>query len=146
MSQPGPHYQIEIVQFWRGEDANGRPNPLDWVIHIRTSPQKGNTFMIVGDTDSFDLAYVRDTPYDPDLWRGSFVVGTVSADLLQHMEVTLARVPVVRHSQEWNCQTWVWEGIRRLRRKGFNIDVHVNEFSLQTAMVCLLEAWEMGEI
>ncbi|KAH7911993.1 hypothetical protein BJ138DRAFT_1149408 [Hygrophoropsis aurantiaca] len=142
----GPIYPIEVIQFWRGEDANGRPHPLDWIIRIRTSPERGNIFQVIGDIDTFELIYVRDHPYNQDLWRGTRVVGAVPAELLPRLEDIFAHVAVIRHDEDWNPHVWVWECIRRLRKHRFQIDVHLNEFSLQTAMVCLLESWEMGEI
>ncbi|KAH7924080.1 hypothetical protein BV22DRAFT_1035595 [Leucogyrophana mollusca] len=80
------------------------------------------------------------------MWRGSFVVGSIPASYLPFLEDILARVPVVRHTPEWNCQNWVSEGIRRLRMQGLNIIPTITHATLQTEMMLLLEAWEMGEI
>lgn len=140
-------YPIEIVQFWRGEYRPGQPLPLHWSIIVRTSAKRGNSHEIVGDIDSYATQDRFDIPlqYGAD-WRGSHVVGYVSParmdDLLNH----IALMPVVRGRWSWNCQNWVYEALKGLKDKEMYTDVNMTFGSLQTHMMCLLEAWEVGDI
>ncbi|KIJ67987.1 hypothetical protein HYDPIDRAFT_25439 [Hydnomerulius pinastri MD-312] len=140
-------FPIEVVQFWRGEKAPGRPFPLHWAIFVRTFPGRGNYYEVVGNTDTFTPTVTHNVPErNPSAWRGTHVVGFVAPSHLHVLERHLGQVPVVRHCREWNCQNWVYDGLKRLNWENLYTDVHLNMARLQTQMCCLLEAWEMGEI
>ncbi|OAX40092.1 hypothetical protein K503DRAFT_799096 [Rhizopogon vinicolor AM-OR11-026] len=141
------YYNVEVVQFWRGQKAPGRPYPLHWAIHIPTGPGIGHTYQIIGNTDNYTLHFQRNQPHqDPDAWRGSFTVGRLPVHQLAQFEALLANIPVMRNEQRWNCQNWVWDGLRYLRQQGFHISWEITLAMLQTQMCCLLESWEYGHI
>ncbi|KAH7911113.1 hypothetical protein BJ138DRAFT_1186261 [Hygrophoropsis aurantiaca] len=143
----GHHYQIEVIQFWRGKNHKGYPYPLHWAIFIPTSPGRGHTYEVLGNIDSFTFHSVRDAPHhSPTMWRGSFTAGYVPITHLSFMEEILRRVPIVRSNLDWNCQNWVSDALGRLRMHGLSINSAVSHSTLRTEMFQLLEAWETGEI
>ncbi|KAG1812647.1 hypothetical protein EV424DRAFT_1542077 [Suillus variegatus] len=147
MPVPVIYYNVEVVQFWQGQKEPLQPYPLHWVIYIPTAPGIGNTYHILGNMDTYTIDFRRNQPYlNPDAWRGSFAVGKVAAYQLTLMERHLASIPIARHDPRWNCQSWVWEGLRHLRHQGFNISWEIRLSDLQTQMYCLLEDWEYGRI
>lgn len=147
MPAPVAYYDVEVIQFWRGQKEPLQPYPLHWVIHIPTGPGIGNTYHVLGNTDTYTIEFRRNQPYpNPDAWRGSFTVGKVAAHQLTLLERHLASIPIMRHDPRWNCQSWVWESLRHLRHQGFNISWEIRLSYLQTQMYCLLEDWEYGRI
>ncbi|KAH7888507.1 hypothetical protein F5I97DRAFT_1802748 [Phlebopus sp. FC_14] len=144
---PAGCFPIEVVQFWRGEKAPGRPYPLHWAIFVRTAPGRGNYYQVVGNMDTFAASFTRNVPLqNPHAWRGSHLVGWVAPSFLHVLERHFALVPVIRYSREWNCQNWVREALRGVNSPHIYVDVHLSMAGLQTQMCCLLEAWEMGDI
>ena len=146
---PAGFYPIEVTQFWRGEYAPGRPLPLHWSIVVRTAARRGNTHEIVGDTDT----YATQDRFDVALsetgdWRGAHVVGYVAPDKLDALWTHIALVQVVRGRLSWNCQNWVYEVLRALPNGSeiYTDAATVRLETLQTHMMCLLDAWEMGDI
>lgn len=140
-------YPIEVVQFWRGEYRRGHPLPLHWSIFVRTSATRGNCHEIVGDMETFATQDRFDIPFlNTDDWRGSHVVGYVAPGRLDDLLNHIALVPVVRHRWGWNCQNWVYEVLKGLKNPGLYTDEKLTFGKLQTHMLCLLEAWEVGDI
>ncbi|KAG2132553.1 hypothetical protein BD769DRAFT_1448163 [Suillus cothurnatus] len=130
MSAPSTCYNIEVVQFWRGQKEYLRPYP-----HI------------IGNTDTYTIEFKRNQPHaNPDDWRGSFTVGRVAAHQLALLERHLASVPITHHDSRWNSQNWVWDCLHHLRRQRFEISWHLRQCDLQTMMCTLLEEWEFGRI
>ncbi|KAG1797644.1 uncharacterized protein BJ212DRAFT_1465224 [Suillus subaureus] len=147
MSAPATYYNVEVVQFWQGQKEYLRPYPLHWVIYIPTGPGIGNTYHILGNTDTYTIEFKRNQPHvNPNDWRGSFTVGRVATHQLALLERHLASVPITRHDPRWNSQNWVWECLRYLRRQRFEISWQFRQCDLQTKMCCLLEEWEFGRI
>ncbi|KAG1752806.1 hypothetical protein EDB19DRAFT_1669900 [Suillus lakei] len=125
MSASATYYNVKVVQFWRGQEEYLRPNPLHWVIYIPTGPGIGNTYHLLGNTDT---------------------VGRVAAHQLALFERHLASIPITCHDPQWNSQNWVWECLRHLRHQHFEISWEFRQCELQTKMCCLLEDWEFGRI
>jgi hypothetical protein len=147
MPAPTAYYNIEVVQFWRGQKGPGRPYPLHWAIYIPTGPGIGNTYEIIGSTETYARNLQRNQPHqNPTCWRGSFTVGRLPVHRLAQFEALLASVPVIRGDQRWTSQNWVWDSLRYLRQQGFHISWEITLANLQTQMCCLLEAWEYGQI
>ncbi|KAG2135777.1 hypothetical protein DEU56DRAFT_388313 [Suillus clintonianus] len=141
------YYDIEVVQFWRGQKERLQPYPLHWAIYIPTGPGIGNTYHILGNTDTYTIDFRCNQPYpNPDAWRGSFRVGRIAAHQLTALERYLASIPITRHDPSWNCQSWVWDSLRHLRHQGFDINWEIRLSDLQAQMCCLLEDWEYGLI
>ncbi|KAG0707084.1 hypothetical protein DFH29DRAFT_1066511 [Suillus ampliporus] len=147
MSAPVVYYNVEVVQFWRGRNERGLYNPLHWAIYIPTGVGIGNTYHILGNTDTYTLEFRRHQPHaNPGAWRGSYKVGRVAAHRLDQFERDLARVPIMRNDPRWNCQDWVWDALRHVRHKGFDISWEIYLGMLQVQMCSLVEAWEYNRI
>lgn len=140
-------FAIEVVQFWRGERSRDSPFPLHWALFVRTSGRNGNYYHVLGNTDTFTVVAERNqVQRQTDLWRGNHTIGYIPPHQLGAFEAYLSCVPVIRHDPTWNSQQWVNDALRTLRSYHFFIDVEITMAKLQTQMVCLLEAWELGEI
>ena len=124
--------------------------PLHWALTYQTSGTDdrpvGNVYNAAGNIDTFCYEGSKDVPIRHDGWRGSLTVGRIPVDALDQFERILAEIPITRHDPEWNCQNWVWYGLRELRQTGFAIDPDLNFARLKTQMLELLEAWENGDI
>jgi hypothetical protein len=81
-----------------------------------------------------------------DDWRGSHVIGYVAPSRLHDLLNHIALVPVVRHRWNWNCQNWVYDVLKGLKDPDLYTDEKATFGKLQTHMLCLLEAWEVGDI
>lgn len=144
---PAGYYPIEVVQYWRGEYAPGRPLPLHWAIIVRTSEKRGNRHEIVGDSETYTTQDRFDVPlYETGDWRGGHVIGYVAPVRLDDLMTHVALVPVVRHRWTWNCQNWVFDALKALHCEDLYTDVNMTLGALQTQMSFLLEAWEVGDI
>ena len=147
---PQDCYPIEVAQYWRGEFRSRQPLPLHWSIIIRTSAGRGNTHEIVGDTDTYATQDRFDVPLQQgEDWRGSHVIGYVAPAQMNDLLNRIALVPVVRYRLSWNCQNWVYEVLQGLSGLELYTDVagaNVTFEALQTHMMCLLDAWEAGDI
>ncbi|OJA13696.1 hypothetical protein AZE42_10924 [Rhizopogon vesiculosus] len=147
MPATNAYYNVEVIQFWRGQRAPGRPYPLHWAIYIPTGPGIGNTYEILGNIDTFTINFRRNQPHqNTHAWRGSFLVCRLPIHQLAQFETLLATVPVMRNDQRWNCQNWVWDGLRCIRQQGFQISREITLVTLQAQMYNLLEDWENGDI
>ncbi|KAK7695066.1 hypothetical protein QCA50_002256 [Cerrena zonata] len=60
-------------------------------------------------------------------FMGKVDVGTIELSNQTKLEDVLRQIPVVRGSEKWNCQTWVVEGLKALREKGFEVEVPSQE-------------------
>ncbi|KAG1752807.1 hypothetical protein EDB19DRAFT_1903198 [Suillus lakei] len=147
MSAPATYYDVQVVQFWRGQEEYLRPHPLHWVIYLPTGPDIGNTYHLKGDADTYTMEFRRNQPHvNPDDWRGSHTMGRVAEHHLYLFERNLASVPITYDDPTWNSQNWVWECLRQLRHQNFEISWEFRQCELQTKMCCLLEDWEFGLI
>lgn len=75
---------------------------------------------------------------------GGCHVGNIPWDLLDAVRKALKDVPVVRHDESWDCQTWVVHALRSLRDFGI-IFAHVNEARIRQELAEDRERWENGE-
>ncbi|KAG1751389.1 uncharacterized protein EDB91DRAFT_1045626 [Suillus paluster] len=147
MPTPITYYNVELVQFWRGRNERGLANPLHWAIHVPTGHGIGNTYHLLGDSETYTVEYRRQRPHvEPSAWRGSFKVGRVAAHRLGEFERDISRVHIIWDDPAWNSQNWVWDVLRHLRHRGFDISWELYLGMLQTQMCCLVEAWEYGHI
>ncbi|KAG0700355.1 hypothetical protein DFH29DRAFT_932156 [Suillus ampliporus] len=141
------YYDVEVVQFWRGRDEGRLNNPLHWAIYVPTGGGIGNTYHLWGDTDTYTLHFRRQQPHeDPSAWRGSYKVGRVAAHRLNQFERDLARVCIMWDNPRWDSQSWVWDALRHVRHKGFDISWEVQLGILQVQMCSLVEDWEYNRI
>ncbi|KAG0700374.1 hypothetical protein DFH29DRAFT_832635 [Suillus ampliporus] len=141
------YHDVEVVQFWRGRDEGGLNNPLHWAIYVPTGGGIGNTYHLWGDTDTYTLHFRRQQPHeDPSAWRGSYKVGRVAAHRLDQFERDLARVRIMWDDPRWDSQSWVWDALRHVRHKGFDISWEVQLGILQVQMCSLVEDWEYNRI
>ena len=58
---------------------------------------------------------------------GKVDVGTIELSSQTRLEEVLREIPVVQGNENWNCQTWVVEGLKALREKGFEVEVPSQE-------------------
>ncbi|KAG1821677.1 uncharacterized protein BJ212DRAFT_1585691 [Suillus subaureus] len=74
---PPKLYDVEVVQFWRGEKEPLQPYPLHWAIYVETSPGIGNTYQLVGNQTNYaiDIRISQPLENSEDL-RGSHSVGS----------------------------------------------------------------------
>ncbi|KAG1822143.1 hypothetical protein EV424DRAFT_1399885 [Suillus variegatus] len=136
-------YNVQVVQFWRGEEEPRRPYPLHWAIYVETSPGIGNTYQTAGDSENYAINIRLDQPLEnPEDLRGSCIVGSVSRTELDAMETLLTRVVIVRDLPCWNSHNWVEDALGYLRRCCFfSIVGEIKLSGLQDNMCWLLEDW-----
>ena len=150
MADPNSQIPLQVTQWWRGKGAQGDILPLHWALTYKVSGSDerptGNKYQAAGNIDTFCYEVERNVPIRHDAWRGTLTVGRIPVDGLERFERILSQIPVVRLDPAWNCQNWVWNGLRELRQAGFAIDPNLSLSSLQTQMLELLEAWELGDI
>ncbi|OBZ79746.1 hypothetical protein A0H81_00694 [Grifola frondosa] len=150
MSHTNSLVTLQVTQTWRGKNSDGSILPLHWAITLRTGGSDnnpiGNRYNAIGNIDTF--AYEKETNaiIRNDNWRGSFDVGSISVDRIPEMESILSQLPIIRQDPNWNCQNWVWSGLRELRWLGFAIRPRLTLKVLQNGLLGLLEDWEVGDI
>ncbi|KAG1887008.1 hypothetical protein F4604DRAFT_1916842 [Suillus subluteus] len=138
---PSKLYDVEVVQFWRGEEEPLRPYPLHWAIYVETSPGIGNTYQLVGNQKNYaiDIRLSQPLENSEDL-RGSYSVGSVSWAELAEMETILLRVDIIHDVPWWNGQDWVDDALRYLKCWGFSGIIEETKLAwLQDKMCWLLE-------
>ncbi|KAG2128667.1 uncharacterized protein EDB93DRAFT_406618 [Suillus bovinus] len=142
-NDPTKPYDVQVVQFWRGEEEPRRPYPLHWAIYVETSPSIGNTYQIAGDSTNYAIDIRLNQPLEnlEDL-RGSCIVGKVNRKELDAMETLLPRVAIMRDLPCWNSHNWVEDALGYLRRCCcFSIVGEIKLSGLQDNMCWLLEEW-----
>ncbi|KAG2038898.1 hypothetical protein BDR03DRAFT_981177 [Suillus americanus] len=138
---PPKLYDVEVVQFWRGEREPLRPYPLHWAIYVETSPGIGNIYQLVGNQTNYaiDIRLSQPLENSEDL-RGSYSVGSVSWTELAEMEAILLRVDIIHDVPWWNSQDWVDDALRYLKCWGFSGIIGETKLAcLQDKMCWLLE-------
>ncbi|KAG1774449.1 hypothetical protein EV702DRAFT_1123875 [Suillus placidus] len=136
-------YNVQVVQFWRGEEEPRRPYPLHWAIYVETSPGIGNTYQIAGNSKNYAIDIRLNQPLEnPEDLGGSCIVGRVNKRELNAMETLLPRVAIVRNLPCWNSHNWVEGALGYLRRCCFfGIAGEMELSGLQDNMCWLLEDW-----
>jgi len=136
-------YVLHVAQKWRGEDSMGKRLPLHWALTIKTAGSDiGNIYNAAGNIDTFHYEALTNTPLKDVNYRGSLLVGTIPRESLPEVEQLLSQVPVIRHDYNWNCQNWVWSGIRELRKAGYPIKPFMTWHELVIDMDRLVDDWE----
>ncbi|KAG1841696.1 hypothetical protein DFJ58DRAFT_844944 [Suillus subalutaceus] len=127
---PPKLYDVEVVQFWRGEEEPLRPYPLHWAIYVETRNRKNY---------AIDIRLSQPLENSEDL-RGSYSVGSVSWAELAEMETILLRVDIIHDVPWWNGQDWVDDALRYLKCWGFSGIIEETKLAwLQDKMCWLLE-------
>lgn len=171
---PAGCYPIELAQFWRDEYKRGQPYPLHWALFVRTAPRlastrstagtaaamgrprhasttpRGNFYELAGTEDTYTTQLMQGVTFEPDMvadWRGSHVIGWVSAGQLGVFEGVVRQVQVFRHRADWRSQHWVYEVVRAIGGNYQGVFMDGVAFGgLQAHMGKLLDAWERGDI
>lgn len=92
---------------------------------LLSHPKGGATAYQVGGTPQ-NYEFRKPAVVEPrkaSTFMGKVDVGTIELSSQTRLEEVLREIPVVQGNENWNCQTWVVEGLKALREKGFEVEV-----------------------
>jgi hypothetical protein len=90
-----------------------------WSLAVLFNDSDAYEFELVGNYDTFVHVpkHIREFSRSVDL-RGGYYVGHIAADYVDLLKTRLADVPVIRGNPDFDCQTWVMEGLRLIKEDG----------------------------
>ncbi|TFK56187.1 hypothetical protein OE88DRAFT_1731802 [Heliocybe sulcata] len=93
-----------------------------WAILIQLPSGLFKTYHIEGSTNSYKLLPVEIVDLEKSSsYMGKVPVGQVDETRVQVFQDVAMATPVVLGSLQWNCQNWVVDALKAVKKEGFDI-------------------------
>jgi hypothetical protein len=124
----------------------GHPHRTEhWNIVAVISQEEARVFELAGNYDTFTYA-PKTIPFSTRMvdYRGGFLLCGIAQEELEYLQTLLGTITIVRHNPEFDCQTWVVLGVRKLQEEGL-VPRDVTETMIREELEREKERWELAD-